>query len=81
MGHSRLLRVSDAGPWRRCGLHRCRRPKAFNERNRDGRRLVGRLALWGFECGGCRARGRVQRRSALADEDTAEDQAAAGIGL
>ena len=29
-----------------------RRPKAFNERNRDGRRLVVRLALWEFECRG-----------------------------
>ena len=47
-----LLRVSDAGSWRRCGLHRGRRPKAFNERNRDGRRLVVRLALWEFECRG-----------------------------
>jgi len=46
---SRMLRVSDAGPSRRCGLHRGRRPKAFNERNRDGRRLSMRLALWGFE--------------------------------
>ena len=34
------------------GLHRGRRPKAFNERNRDGRRLVVRLALWEFECRG-----------------------------
>jgi hypothetical protein len=41
-----MLRVSDAGPWRRCGLHRGRRPKAFNERNRDGRRLVVRLDLY-----------------------------------
>jgi hypothetical protein len=29
-----------------------RRPKAFNERNRDGGRFAGRLALWGFECRG-----------------------------
>src|ERR1700747_377020 len=47
-----MLRVSDAGPWRRCGLHQGRRPKAFNERNRDGRWLVVRLALWEFECRG-----------------------------
>src|SRR5712664_1466217 len=29
-----LLRVSDAGRSRRCGLHRGRRPKAFNEGTR-----------------------------------------------
>src|ERR1700730_14794305 len=28
-----VLRVSDAGRSRRCGLHRGRRPKDFNERN------------------------------------------------
>ena len=32
--------------------NRGRRPKAFNERNRDGRRLAVRLVLWGFECRG-----------------------------
>jgi hypothetical protein len=32
---SRLMRASDAGRSRRCGLHRGQRPKAFNERNRE----------------------------------------------
>jgi len=52
-----MLRVSDAGPWRRCGLHRGRRPKAFNERNRDGEAravpeaegYVGLKPLYNFE--------------------------------
>jgi hypothetical protein len=48
---SRLLRVSDAGRSRRRGVHRGRRPKAFNERNRGKWQGVVPRALWGFARG------------------------------
>jgi hypothetical protein len=47
-----MLRVSDAGRSRRCGLHRGRRPKAFNERNRG--KWVG-----------CKEHGRQRPRSVV----------------
>ena len=43
-----LLRVSDAGRSRRCGLHRGRRPKAFNEGTRGKWQAVAPRALWRF---------------------------------
>jgi hypothetical protein len=46
-----LLRVSDAGRSRRFGLHRSRRPKAFNERNRGKWQATVPRALWGFSRG------------------------------
>ena len=46
-----VLRVSDAGRSRRCGLHRGRRPKAFNERNRGKWQAMVPRALWGFSRG------------------------------
>src|SRR5260370_40781880 len=52
-----LLRVSDAGRSQRCGLHRGRRPKAFNEGTRGKLQAVAPRAPRAM--GGCATRSRV----------------------
>ena len=60
----KLLRVSDAGRWQRCGLHRGRRPEAFNEGTRGKWQAVARRAPSAMEV--CAARSWV--RATGADE-------------
>src|SRR6202158_2660735 len=57
-----LLRVSDAGRSQRCGLHRGRRPKAFNEGTRGKLQAVAPRAPGAMEV--CAARSCVRATDA-----------------
>ena len=78
---SRMLRVSDAGRSRRRGVHRGRRPKAFNERNRGKWQAVVSRALWGFARGRRTGCWQPTPMSALVDDVAAHERGAACVSV